>query len=145
MEWIPEGGSNLSCYPHLDFIFIYYYKGAISDFWIYLKHNTQLLVTVNVVSNIHFCHKLECIFRLLDNMINHALIQFFRVAYILDYIFMFCFCFFCFRVESILRKFQSRLPVLSDGERDMQKELKSMEGQMKHFKNSLEQVSLPTT
>ncbi|XP_064620195.1 nucleoporin 88-like [Lineus longissimus] len=44
------------------------------------------------------------------------------------------------RVENVLRKVQSRLPVLSDEEKDMHKELKSIEERMKRSKNSLEQI-----
>ncbi|CAH1800974.1 unnamed protein product [Owenia fusiformis] len=46
------------------------------------------------------------------------------------------------RVDNILRKVQLKLPVLSDAERTMQRDLKTMDTKLKHFKNSIEQIKI---
>ena len=44
------------------------------------------------------------------------------------------------RVETVAKKIQRRLPVLSDAERKMKNELKSMEDKIKDFRISIQQV-----
>ncbi|XP_033123496.1 nucleoporin 88-like [Anneissia japonica] len=46
------------------------------------------------------------------------------------------------RIGSLLRQLQNRVPVLSDAEQSMKKELATMEEKLKHVSNSLEQVKL---
>ena len=45
-----------------------------------------------------------------------------------------------FRIEKLLKGLQSRIPVVSDAEKDMHKELKKMEENLKHYKNAIQQV-----
>ncbi|XP_074641709.1 nucleoporin 88-like [Tubulanus polymorphus] len=44
------------------------------------------------------------------------------------------------RVEDVIRKVQKKVPIVSDAEKGMYRELKAMEESMKHLKNSLEQI-----
>ena len=46
------------------------------------------------------------------------------------------------RIETVLKKLQSRIPVVSEAEKDMHKELKKMEENLKHCKNAIQQVSM---
>ncbi|XP_077995734.1 nucleoporin 88-like isoform X1 [Glandiceps talaboti] len=44
------------------------------------------------------------------------------------------------RIETVLRNLESRLPALSDAEKNMKKEVSTMGERLKHLKNSLQQV-----
>ena len=44
------------------------------------------------------------------------------------------------RIETILKKLQSRLPALSEAERCMQRELREMEDKVRQYKGSIGQV-----
>ncbi len=44
------------------------------------------------------------------------------------------------RIETVLKKLQARIPVVSEAEKDMHKELKKMEEKLKHYKNTIQQV-----
>ena len=50
-----------------------------------------------------------------------------------------------FRIEKLLKGLQSRIPVVSDAEKDMHKELKKMEENLKHYKNAIQQVYVQKT
>ncbi|KAK3082723.1 hypothetical protein FSP39_003496 [Pinctada imbricata] len=46
------------------------------------------------------------------------------------------------RIERVMRRLQSRFPVLSSAERNMKRELETMEEQIEGFKNSLQQLKI---
>lgn len=46
------------------------------------------------------------------------------------------------RIEAVLKKLQTKIPVISEAEKDMHKELKKMEESLKHYKNAIQQVRL---
>uniref|UniRef100_A0A8C8BJU9 Nucleoporin 88 n=1 Tax=Otus sunia TaxID=257818 RepID=A0A8C8BJU9_9STRI len=46
------------------------------------------------------------------------------------------------RMKKVLRSFHSRLPVLSDSERDMKKELQTIDDQLQHLSNAIRQVKM---
>ena len=45
-----------------------------------------------------------------------------------------------FRIEGLMRKMQSRIPFLSDPERNMKRELESMDEKLETYQRNLEQV-----
>ncbi len=51
-----------------------------------------------------------------------------------------CYVYILFRIETVLKKLQSRIPVVSEAEKDMHKELKKMDEKLKHYKNTIQQV-----
>ena len=46
-----------------------------------------------------------------------------------------------YRLEMVLKKLQAKLPVLSDAEKNMQKELKAIQEKLDGFKTSISQVT----
>ena len=48
--------------------------------------------------------------------------------------------FFASRIEAIMRKMQSRVPFLSEPERNMKRELESMDEKLETYQRNLEQV-----
>ncbi len=47
------------------------------------------------------------------------------------------------RIETLLKKLQSRIPVVSEAEQEMHRELKNMADSLQHYTNSIQQVRLP--
>lgn len=49
------------------------------------------------------------------------------------------------RMKKVLHSFHSQLPVLSDSERDMKKELQLIPDQLRHLGNAIRQVTMKKT
>lgn len=54
------------------------------------------------------------------------------------------FAYLFYRMKKVLHSFHSQLPVLSDSERDMKKELQLIPDQLRHLGNAIKQVGMDT-